>query len=120
MVGRAVHGVRTLLAHHSSPAAWGGYKKSGISHEIPLLHQLILIRKKYDLYNSHIFIILRTTCPCAGVMATFERENEWQTQNRSYRLDKCVITEAHAVVKKKKRRRINVRSEARSAVYSAD
>lgn len=35
-------------------------------------------------------------------MATFERENEWQTQNRSYRLDKCVITEAHAVVKKKK------------------
>lgn len=27
MVGRAVHGVRTLLARHPSPAAWGGYKK---------------------------------------------------------------------------------------------
>lgn len=49
MVGRAVHGVRTLLARHSSPVAWDGYKKSGISHEVPLLHQLILIRKKYDL-----------------------------------------------------------------------
>lgn len=50
MVGRAVHGVRTLLARHPSPVAWGGYKKkSGISHEVPLLHQLILIRKKYDL-----------------------------------------------------------------------
>ena len=36
MVGRAVHGVRTLLARHSSPVAWGGYKKSGISHEVPL------------------------------------------------------------------------------------
>lgn len=49
MVGRAVHGVRTLLARHPPPVAWGGYKKSGISHEVPLLHQLILIRKKYDL-----------------------------------------------------------------------
>lgn len=27
MVGRAVHGVRTLLARHPSPVAWGGYKK---------------------------------------------------------------------------------------------
>ena len=49
MEGRAVHGVRTLLARHPSPVAWDGYKKSGISHEVPLLHQLILIRKKYDL-----------------------------------------------------------------------
>ena len=56
MVGRAVHGARTLLARHPSPVAWNGYKKSGISHEVPLLHQLILIRKKYDPYNSHIFI----------------------------------------------------------------
>lgn len=55
MVGRAVHGVRTLLAHHSSPVAWGGYKKSGISHEVPLLHQLLLIRKKIrSVKQSHM------------------------------------------------------------------
>ena len=57
MVGRAVHGVRTLLARHPSPVAWGGYKKSGISHEVPLLHQLILIRKNMICetvtYSSH-------------------------------------------------------------------
>lgn len=29
MVGRAVHGVRTLLARHPSPVAWDGYKKAG-------------------------------------------------------------------------------------------
>lgn len=50
MVGRAVHGVRTLLAPPSITRSVGRVqKKSGISHEVPLLHQLILIRKKYDL-----------------------------------------------------------------------
>ena len=86
--------------HH--PQRGVGTKKKRDFSRDPASSPTYSNKEKYDLYKTHIFIILRTTCPCAGVMATFERENEWQTQNRSYRLDKCVITEAHAVVKKQK------------------